>query len=313
MTTTKSTGNNSQTERLKGYRVLRNECIWMKAGVVDHHICDNAYDCNTCAFDRAMQRALGVSAARSSLDSKPEWAARLQKKRTGAHRPCRHALSGRTGAPKICTLNYECYHCEYDQWLDECDLAAELPPPACRWVSGFQVAGGYFYHLGHSWVSCEHGGRVRLGVDFFATRLFGPPSSVSAPPPGRQLEDNRVGWSFVRDGHRAEMLAPVTGTVLAVNPIIREHPEIVYESPFQEGWLIILEPSELKKNLRQLYYGLDTDRWIQMEHRKLMGLTGSEYQNLAATGGTVIDDIFGSLPRVKWAQLTETFLHTTSE
>ena len=32
---------------------------------------------------------------------------------------CIQAESGRTEIPKICTRNYECRHCAFDQWLDE--------------------------------------------------------------------------------------------------------------------------------------------------------------------------------------------------
>lgn len=43
----------------------------------------------------------------------------MRKNRHGASRKCIHSLTGRIGASKICTRNYECYHCGFDQWLDE--------------------------------------------------------------------------------------------------------------------------------------------------------------------------------------------------
>ena len=35
---------------------------------------------------------------------------------------CLHAENGRTEIPKICTRNYECRHCAFDQWLDEMEM-----------------------------------------------------------------------------------------------------------------------------------------------------------------------------------------------
>lgn len=35
------------------------------------------------------------------------------------NRPCLHVESGRTVIPKICTRGYECWHCAFDQWIDE--------------------------------------------------------------------------------------------------------------------------------------------------------------------------------------------------
>ncbi len=39
---------------------------------------------------------------------------------------CVHMLSGRTVAPKLCMLNYECHHCAFDQWLDNMDAVKVL-------------------------------------------------------------------------------------------------------------------------------------------------------------------------------------------
>ena len=36
------------------------ECIWMEAGVVNFKLCDYAYDCLNCPFDKAMSEAWGA-------------------------------------------------------------------------------------------------------------------------------------------------------------------------------------------------------------------------------------------------------------
>ena len=35
-----------------------------------------------------------------------------------------------------------------------------------------------------------------------------------------------------------ELISPVTGTVLAVNPHLEDHPSIINEDPYSDGWLI---------------------------------------------------------------------------
>jgi len=39
----------------------------------------------------------------------------------GRRKPCVHVLSGRVDGPKTCMVNFECYHCAFDQWLDYMD------------------------------------------------------------------------------------------------------------------------------------------------------------------------------------------------
>jgi len=297
-------------KRVMGFQVAEDKCIWMKAGVVNFRLCDNAYDCNTCPFDLSMTKAMNLEAPAEPKHASPGWVQYLRKHYQGAARPCRHALTGRVDAPKICTLNYECYHCAYDQLLYEEGLAGITGKPAIKNVSGFKVADGYYYHMGHCWVRFEHGGLVRVGFDDFLVKLFGAISELKLPPLGAVLKQNEVGWAFGRNGNQAAVLSPVTGTLLSTNHKAVDHPEITNFDPYQSGWLFILEPNMPKRNIRKLYYDKECFNWIEQESRKLMSAVGPQYDQLAATGGEVINDIYGNVPGLEWDRLVTTFLHT---
>jgi glycine cleavage system H lipoate-binding protein len=295
---------------IQGFQVIEEECIWMKAGVVNFRLCDNAYDCNNCPFDRGMRKAMGLESPTEVEEGQPAWVGHLKKKYHGASRPCRHALTGRINAPKICTLNYECYHCTYDQMLDDSDLAQLTSPPSYHVASGYRMADGYYYHMGHSWARFEHGGRIRIGFDDFLVKVFGAPKDLGLPPLGATLKQDETGWTFGRKDHKAAVLSPVTGTVLAVNHKAREHPEITHDDPYQEGWLFILEPELPKRNLKRLYFGEESLQWIEQENQELMSLMGPKYERLAATGGGVVNDVFGHFPDLGWERLVRIFLRT---
>jgi glycine cleavage system H lipoate-binding protein len=297
-------------KRIVGFQVVEDDCIWMKAGVVNFRLCDNAYDCNNCPFDKGIRRAMGFDKGFETKKHAPEWVKYLKKRYHGASRPCRHALTGRIEAPKICTLNYECYHCSFDQMLDQADLVRDTVAPRYKLASGYKLADGYYYHMGHSWARFEHGGRVKVGFDDFVVRLFGSMQSLILPPLGATLEQSELGWTFERDEYKAGVLSPVTGTVLAVNHKAQEHPEITHEDPYQEGWLFIVEPDMPKKNLKGLYFGEESFKWMELEGRKLLSLIGPEYEQLAATGGEPIRDVFANFPEIGWGVLTEKFLRT---
>jgi len=297
-------------KRIQGFQVVEDKCIWMKAGVVNFRLCDNAYDCNSCPFDLGMRKAMKLESPPETTKQAPGWVQYLRKKYTGSSRPCRHTLTGRVDAPKICVSNYECYHCAYDQLLDEQDFAQLSGMPAYKTVSGFKIAEGYYYHMGHSWVRFEHGGLVRVGFDDFMVKVFGAIQELNLPPPGAALRQNEVGWTFGRDGNKAAALSPVTGTLLTTNYRALEHPEITNQDPYQAGWLFMLEPDLPKKNLRRLFIDKESFQWIEAETRKLMGLIGPQYEHLAATGGEIVSDLFGNIPGLEWDILVQTFLHT---
>jgi glycine cleavage system H lipoate-binding protein len=190
------------------------------------------------------------------------------------------------------------------------DLVKDPDAPVYRRVAGYRMADGYYYHMGHNWLRFEHGGRIRVGLDDFALRLFGSPESIELPPLGEHLKQNKVGWAFGRTGHRAAVLAPASGTVLAVNHKARSHPDAVLLDPYQEGWLMILEPSFPKRDLKGLYYGDESDRWMEKEVQSLLKFVGADYEQMAATGAEPLSDVFGTLPGMDWDELTRTFLRT---
>jgi glycine cleavage system H lipoate-binding protein len=194
--------------------------------------------------------------------------------------------------------------------LDEMDLTADIATPSCKEVAGYHIADDYYYHMGHSWARFEHGGRVRVGLDEFAACVFGYMDRVDLPPLGAEIQQDRVGWVFRREANRAAVLAPVSGTVLAVNQPVREHPQLVNADPYGKGWLFIVEPDSPKRNLKKLYFGTESRRWLEIENRKLLELMGPEYEGLSASGGSVVRDVFGAIEHLRWGSLAARFLHT---
>jgi glycine cleavage system H lipoate-binding protein len=304
----------SEEKRSKvvGFQVVEDECIWMKAGVVNFRLCDNAYDCYNCPFDKGMKKAMGLETKGGTAHAEPGWVEHLKRQYKGEKRPCRHALMGRIEAPKICTMNYECYHCPFDQMLDEMDLAQLHDAPPYKNVSGYRLAEGYYYHLGHTWVRFEHGGRVRVGFDDFINRVLGAMQEIELAPLGAVMKQSEVGLAVKKGKKQAAVLSPVTGKILAVNHKAKSHPEIVHEDPYEMGWLYIMEPDRPKMNLKGLYFGEESFRWIEEENKALLSMMGPEYERLAATGARVMDDIEGHFPDIGWNRLVKSFLRTSS-
>ncbi|MCG6974675.1 MAG: glycine cleavage system protein H [Desulfobacterales bacterium] len=303
---------NSKEKRLIGFRVVEDECIWMKAGVINLRFCDNAYDCYTCRFDKAMQRAMRLYGRIEGGIQEPGWVEIIKACYQDSEKPCRYSLTGRIDAPKICPLNYECYHCTFDQMMDDFDLSQLGDPPNYYLASGYKMADGYYYHLGHCWVRFDHGGRVRIGFDDFVIKLLGAFELLSLPTLGENLNKDQAGWTIGRNGRKASLLSPVTGTVIAANRKALDRPEILHKDPYNEGWVCIIEPDMPKENLDGLYFGKDSMLWMEQESRKLLSLMGPGYERLAATGAQPIDDIFGHFPKIPWDVLVKTFLRKGS-
>jgi glycine cleavage system H lipoate-binding protein len=175
-------------------------------------------------------------------------------------------------------------------------------------VDGFGLPEGHFFHLGHAWASVEHGGRIRIGLDDFAMKVFGPMDSLDLPLTGEEVKFSEVGLAFKRDGREAQALSPLSGVVAAQNYQITKKPEVIKEQPYNDGWLMVLEPSAMKKDLKNLLYGQESTEWLQAEHQKLVEMVSSVGMTYA--DGGPIDDVVGNVPDLSWDKLTEEFLRT---
>lgn len=281
-----------------------NQCIWMKAGVVNFKLCDNAYDCLTCPFDKAMSRAI-----EQKSEKVVSWRQVMQNKKYN-QKECRHMLTGRVQF-RLCANSYQCHACEFDQALAEKDIQDAPAVTSVRKVSGFDMADNHYYHRGHTWARVEHGGFVRVGIDDFALRLLGRPSDIRLPKLGSQLEQTEVGWTLERDDKEAPMLAPVNGVVMATNYKVLEQPDAAKKDPYGQGWLLVIEPRNLRQSLKNLLFNQEAAIWLGSEAQKLEAMVMNSYgMSLAATGGEMVDDIFGNLPDMKWEDLVHEFLLT---
>jgi glycine cleavage system H lipoate-binding protein len=300
-------------KNVPGFKFLEDRCIWMKAGIINFRNCDYDNDCYNCPFDHAMRSAMGEKALPVKKERQTNWALRMEERYQIAEKPCIHFKSGRLESPEECTGNYECYQCDIHRMLYPKNQAETIEKPKYTNVSGFQVADNYYHHLGHSWANIEQDGWVRIGIDDFTSKILGPSDRIDLPPVGAFLKQGAIGWVINRNGLKAPMQAPVSGTVFAVNDKVKKHPEIAQDDPYKEGWLFLLDPANLKLDLKGLYYGKECFQWMEKENQNLLELLGPEYQRLAATGGGLINDIYGHIPEMDWERLMRIFLHTAKK
>ena len=280
-------------------------CVWSRAGVVKAVKCMNAFDCLGCAFDHKVQsdfkaRQGGQGAGSSTGNTRMRLLIKQLK--------CRHMLSGRVSY-KLCGHGYDCIRCPYDQMLEDTAEAAVLAPPSCENVSGFTLARDYYYHHGHTWARVEYGGRVRIGMDDFALRLLGPQDAIELPELGTDIHQGEPHARVSRGPGRAETLSPIDGKVLAVNHRASAAAAQINDSPYAAGWLMVVQPSNLRPNLKNLLYGKESASWYEDEADRLNQMIGgtSDYR-LAATGGEAIRDIYGCVPGLDWERLVREFL-----
>jgi glycine cleavage system H lipoate-binding protein len=287
-------------------------CVWARASLAPARACHNAFDCISCAFDKKVQRDLAQAKLRDHRGEPLTSWNQVQRRQTAPaqERLCRHAITGRTPG-KVCPNNFECASCAFDQMLDDQPLARPAARPSTRAVAGFTLAENHYFHQGHAWARLEYGGRVRVGLDDFAARLFGPLDRLVLPELGQEVKRDAGETGLERGGQAAGLPCPLSGVVAAVNPALARNPRAAHDDPYGQGWLFLLEPARLQGDLRKLAFGAQAVNWLEEDAARLAGLvTGEPEMRLAATGGRAVDDIYGSVPGLDWTTLAKEFLHT---
>ena len=99
------------------------------------------------------------------------------------------------------------------------------------------------YTKEHEWARDE-GGRLRVGITDFAQDSLGDVVYVDLPEPGTQVRANQPLGEVESTKSVSDVYSPVSGTVVERNAMVDERPELVNQSPYGDGWLVVIEPSD---------------------------------------------------------------------
>lgn len=100
------------------------------------------------------------------------------------------------------------------------------------------------YTSSHEWLRLEADGTATVGITFHAQDALGELVYVELPEVGRKLAQGESCVVVESTKAASDVYAPVAGEVLAVNPALAEAPQTVNESPYGDGWLFRMRPSE---------------------------------------------------------------------
>ena len=177
-----------------------------------------------------------------------------------------------------------------------------------RDVFGFQVPiENYYLHRGHAWAALEGDDRVRVGLDDFSQKLLGPADEVRLPEIGKVYYQDHLCMALFRQGKKASFEAPVDGAIEAINPKVRQNPSLIHDDPYGEGWLFMVKPVNLRRNLENLLSGDDAVIWIDEESHRLLNLMDTRAGVTLPDGGAIVDDVYGNYQELGWRPLVQEF------
>jgi glycine cleavage system H lipoate-binding protein len=172
-------------------------------------------------------------------------------------------------------------------------IMASVPHMAHEASAGVRVPKGIFFHPGHTWARLSERDTVVVGMDDFLQKALGGVSQVSIPVNGAHVRQGEPVITVERDGRRLSLVSPVSGMVQSVNREAIENPSVLRESPYEEGWLFMVEPEELASNMSALRIAENATQWFREEIIRFREFLNRAVSTSPVLGEAMLD---GGLP-----------------
>lgn len=97
------------------------------------------------------------------------------------------------------------------------------------------------YTAEHEWVRDPGDGPVRVGITDYAQEQLGDIVYVQLPAVADQVQAGSAVGELESTKTVGDLVAPVTGTITAVNEGLQSQPELCNSDPYGAGWLVEVE------------------------------------------------------------------------
>jgi len=102
------------------------------------------------------------------------------------------------------------------------------------------------YSEEHEWL-LEDNGIATIGITDFAVDSLGDIVFIELPDKGSQIKQFTTFGEVESVKAASEIYTPISGEIIEVNEKLETEPELLNNSPYEEGWLIKVKISDLSE------------------------------------------------------------------
>tara|TARA_B100002052_G_C15861989_1_gene590539 strand:+ start:1426 stop:1809 length:384 start_codon:yes stop_codon:yes gene_type:complete len=116
------------------------------------------------------------------------------------------------------------------------------------------------YSEEHEWL-LEDNGIATIGITDFAVDSLGDIVFIELPDKGSQIKQFTTFGEVESVKAASEIYTPISGEIIAVNEKLETEPELLNNSPYEEGWLIKVKISDLSE-IEKLMNSKDYENFV---------------------------------------------------
>ncbi len=102
------------------------------------------------------------------------------------------------------------------------------------------IPNGLLFTKEHEWIKIE-GKRAKMGITDYAQHSLGDITFIELPAKGKACQQFKQIATVESVKAASDVYAPLSGVVVEVNQTIVSKPELVNQSPFEQGWFVVIE------------------------------------------------------------------------
>ena len=141
------------------------------------------------------------------------------------------------------------------------------------YIEGYNFPDELYYHIDHAWVKIESNGNVRVGINDFYQKSAGDITNMDIPFEGDEVAQGKTCGRIESGKWIGKFVSPISGEIIKANIELELNPSLINKSPYKKGWIIVIKPSNLDDEVKNLFQVDDVKPFLDsgsIEYRKMV-------------------------------------------
>ena len=178
---------------------------------------------------------------------------------------------------------------------------------------------GLYYDTTHTWTFMKKDGIVKIGIDDFLQHITGPLTRIKMKNPGDMIKKGERVLSIIQNGKQLNIYSPISGTIIAHNKTLNSNSSLINSSPYSNGWVYMIEPTNWLKEIQFLIMEKLYKEWLKSEFSRLKDYFAVSVKPTAAEhahsvfqdGGELKEGVLADLGPEAWEDFQINFIDTS--
>jgi glycine cleavage system H protein len=137
-------------------------------------------------------------------------------------------------------------------------------------TNSYEIPADRFYDREHHmWAQLDSAsGDVFVGIDTLGLASLGDLAYVTLKEVGASVQRGESMGTLEAAKMTGDLIAPVSGTIVTRNDATVSNPGLVNQSPYVDGWMVVIKPNDWDNESAQLVSGDGLPAWVEAEVKR---------------------------------------------